>query len=110
MIVTAEGRYTQIITASGRKPPTNDADRVALFNSMNVYSGRYTLEKDQFIIMVDTSFSEVQQGARQKLVRFFKIDGSKLTIRTPLQVGARGSASGTSQGRTVTETVFEREK
>jgi hypothetical protein len=35
VIFTAEGRFIQFITASGRKPPTNDAERVALLNSVN---------------------------------------------------------------------------
>jgi hypothetical protein len=110
LIFTAEGRYMQMITASGRKPPTNDAERAALLNSMNAWSGRYTVDHDQLTILVDTSWSEVHQGERQKQVRFFKLEGNKLTWRTPPQIGSRNVTAGTSPVKTVTEIVMEREK
>ena len=109
-IFTAEGRYMHFVTASGRKPPTNDAERAALLNSMNAWSGRYTVDNDQVTIIVDTSWSEVHQGERQKQVRFIKLEGNKLTWRTPPQIGSRSSTAGISQGKTVTEIVMEREK
>ena len=39
-----------------------------------------------------------------------KLDGDKLTWRTPPQVGSRSVAAGTFRGKTVTEFVMEREK
>ncbi len=110
VIFTPGGRFMLMITASGRKAPTNDAERAALLNSMLAYSGRYTVDKDQVIIIMDTSWAEAHQGDRQKQVRSFKLEGSTLTWRTPLQIGARGATAGTSQGRTVTEIVMEREQ
>jgi hypothetical protein len=76
------------------KAPTNDAERAALLNSMTAWSGRYTVAKDELTIMVDTSWSEVHQGERQKQTRFFKIEGNKMTWRTPPQAGSRPPGSG----------------
>ena len=90
--------------------PTNDADRVALLGSMNAFSGRYTVDNDQLHITVDTSWAEAHTGERQKQVRFFKLEGDKLTWRTPPQIGARSVAAGAVQGKVVTEWVMEREK
>jgi hypothetical protein len=111
-IFTANGRFVQFVTASGRKPPTNDAERAALLDSMNAFSGEYAVEKDQLTIIVDTSWAEAHQGERQKQVRFFKIDGNKLTWRTPPQIGSRSSigTAGAAKGKSVTECVWEREK
>ena len=110
VIFTAEGRFIQFITASGRKPPTNDAERAALLNSMSAYSGRYTVDNDQVTIIVDTSWSETHQGERQKQVRFIKLEGNKLTWRTPPQIGSRGATEGIKPDKTVTEIAMEREK
>jgi lipocalin-like protein len=110
VILTANGRYMQLITASGRKPPTNDAERAALLTSMNSLSGRYTVEKDQVVIIVDTSSSEGYQGERQKQVRFFKLEGNKLTWRTPPQIGGLALAKFAKPDKTITEIVMEREK
>jgi hypothetical protein len=109
-IFTADGRYMHLITASGRKPPTNDAERAALLTSMISLSGRYTVDKNEVIIMVDTSSSEGYQGERQKQVRFFKLEGNKLTWRTPPQIGGVAISRVANPDKTVTETVMEREK
>jgi lipocalin-like protein len=108
-IFTADGRYMLLITASGRKPPTNDAERAVLLKSMIAFSGKYNVDKDQLVILVDTSYAEVHQGERQKQVRFIKIEGDKLTSRTPPQAGSMGIAAGTAPVKVVTETVMERE-
>ncbi len=106
-VFTADGRYMHLITASGRKPATSDAERAALLNSMNAWSGKYAVEKDQLIMMVDASASEGYQGERQKQTRFFKIEGRKLTMRTPPQIGGRDIATAVMA---VTEIGWEREK
>ena len=109
-ILTPEGRYMHIITAPDRKPPSNDAERAALLNSMTAWSGRYTVvDKDQFVAVVDTSWAEAHRAERQRQVRLVKIEGNKMTLRTVPQVGARGVTAGTSRGRAITEFVFERE-
>ena len=110
VVFTAGGRVMQMITAAGRKAPSNDAERAALLSSMNVWSGKYTVAKDQITVVVDTSWAEAHQGERQKQVRFFRIDGNRLTWRTPPQIGGRALTAGTSQGKSVTEIVMEREK
>ncbi len=109
VIFTGNGRYIQMITAAGRTPPTTEAERATLLTSMIAYSGKYTVDQDRVIIIVDTSWAEAYQGERQRQVRFFKLEGNRLITRTPFQFGARSRTAGTSRGRTVTEIVMERE-
>ena len=109
VIFTAGGRYMQLLTGSGRRPATGDAERTGLLNSMSAFSGKYVVDNDQLVIMVDTSWSEAHQGDRQKQVRLINLDGNKLTLRTPLQVGGRTVTLG-GNFRTVTEYVMEREE
>jgi Lipocalin-like domain len=45
-----------------------------------VYSGPFTIEDDKFTTKVDISWNELLTGHDQ--VRFFKLQGDKLTIRT----------------------------
>ena len=110
-IITREGRYIHLLVASGRKPPSNDEDRAALLNSMTAWSGRYTVVgRNEFHIAVDTSWAEAHHGDRQKQVRFVTMEGNRMTLRTPPQVGARSATRGGASGRSTTEFVFEREQ
>jgi hypothetical protein len=110
-IITREGRYIHLLLASNRKPPATDLERAALLNSMTAWSGRYTVvAKDEFHILVDTSWAEAHQGERQKQVRFVTIEGDRMTLRTPPQIGARSVTRSETPRRSVTEFVFERER
>ena len=110
-IFTREGRYMHLIVAGGRTPPANDAERAALLNSMTAWSGRYdVVGKDEFHVAVDTSWSETHRGERQNQVRFVRIEGDRMTLLTPPQVGARATTRTDKPNRSVTEFVFEREK
>ena len=110
-IFTREGRYMHLIVADSRTPPTNDAERAALLNSMTAWSGRYDIvAKGEFHVMVDTSWSEAHRGERRKQVRFVTIEGDRMVLRTPPQVGARSATRTDNPNRSVTEFVFEREK
>ena len=100
-----------VLVAGGRKPPTNDADRAALLKSMTAWSGRYTVvARDELHILVDTSWSEGHRGERQTQVRFANINGDRLILRTPPQIGARAVTRTDTPHQSVTEFVFEREK
>jgi hypothetical protein len=49
-------------------------------------TGKFTIDGDKFITKVDISWNELFTGQDQ--VRFFKLEGDKLTIRTAEQVSA----------------------
>jgi hypothetical protein len=51
-----------------------------------VYTGRFTIENDKFTTKVDISWNELLTGQDQ--VRFFELEGDKLTIRTAEQASA----------------------
>jgi hypothetical protein len=47
------------------------------------YSGVYTVEADKITTHVEMSSNEIYTGANQNQTRFFRIEGDKLTLRTP---------------------------
>jgi hypothetical protein len=57
-------------------PPSNE-EKVALFDTMFAYSGRYTVESDRVIHHVDLSWNETWSGTDQ--VRFCTVDDDTLT-------------------------------
>ncbi len=83
LLFTPEGRMAAIITADGRKPPERDEDNIMLMKTLLAYSGRYTVDGNKWITNVDVSFNEVFTS--RQLVRYFRIDGDRLEVTTPLQ-------------------------
>ena len=75
-----------IIVAANRKPAANDADSAALLKTLMAYTGKFTIDGDKFTTKVDMSWNELLTGQDQ--VRFFKLEGDKLTIRTAEQASA----------------------
>ena len=57
-----------------------DAGRAALHKSMLAYSGRYRIEGNDFITLVDVSWNEDWNGTEQR--RHFRIEGDKLFIES----------------------------
>jgi hypothetical protein len=91
------------ISAADRKPATSEAEAAALLGSMTSYTGKIRIEGDKFITTVDGAGNEIYRGTEQ--VRFFRLDGDELSIRTPEQ------ASGILPGkRTVGSLVWQRER
>jgi hypothetical protein len=72
----ADGRMTVLITAEGRKAPTTDADRAALYNTLVAYTGGYRVEGDKWITKVDVSANPAWVGTEQ--TRTFKVSGDRL--------------------------------
>jgi hypothetical protein len=66
----------------GRKPATNDAERLELFQSMVTYSGKFKLEPGKYILDIDWSSTALNQDEPQ--VRGYTIDGDTLTIHVAL--------------------------
>ena len=87
IIFMPNGRMMAMLTAPDRKRPANDAESAALLKSMNAYSGRYTVEADKFTTVVDIHHNEIYLSQPPQ-VRYFKLDGDKLTIRVPEQPSA----------------------
>jgi len=64
-------------TAPHGTAPSDD-ERVALYQTMFAYAGTYTLGADTVIHHVDISWNHVWTATDQ--VRFYKVDGSTLTL------------------------------
>jgi hypothetical protein len=81
LIFMPNGRMMAHVSAPDRKPPKNDADSTALLKSMNAYTGTYKIEGDKWTTIVDQHHNEIYTGVPQ--VRYFKLDGDRLTVRVP---------------------------
>jgi hypothetical protein len=80
LILTPEGRMMAFGTSDTRKPSTSDAERAELWKSMFAYTGKYRIEGNDFVTIVDVSWNEEWSGTVQR--RHYKLDGNKLTIET----------------------------
>ena len=85
-IFAADGYVTFVIVAANRKPATSNEESAALLKSLLAYTGRFMIEGDKFTTKVDISGNELLTGQDQ--IRFFKLEGDKLTIRTAEQVSS----------------------
>jgi hypothetical protein len=72
----SDGRMAVVITGEGRTTPTTDQERAGLFNTMVAYAGRYRVEGDQWITIVDASANPALVGTEQP--RSFRITGDRL--------------------------------
>lgn len=84
LIYTADGRVMAMVLADGRGTPAGttatDAEALALFRTMVAYAGRYTVENDRILHRVEQSWNETWTGT--DLIRFYKLEGNRLTLRT----------------------------
>ena len=85
-LITPDGYAAFVIAAANRKPAASDAESAVLLKTLMVYTGPFTIEGDKFTTKVDISWNELFTGQDQ--VRFFKLEGDKLTIRTAEQASA----------------------
>ena len=85
-VFTPDGFSAFMIARPNRKPAMNDADSAALLKSLMVYTGKFTVDGDKLTTNVDLSWNEILTGTAQ--VRFFKLEGDKLSIRTAEQASA----------------------
>ena len=58
-------------------PPSAD-EKIRLFDSLLAYTGTYTLDDEKAVHHVDASWNQAWTGTDQ--VRFYKLDGDRLTI------------------------------
>ena len=85
-VFTSDGFAAFMIARPDRKPATNDSDSAALLKSLMVYTGKFTVDGDKLTTNVDLSWNEIFTGTAQ--IRFFKLEGDNLSIRTAEQVSA----------------------
>lgn len=84
LVYTVDGRVMAMVLSDGRKkpaaPPASDGEAVALFRTMVAYAGRYTVTDDRILHHVEQSWNETWTGT--DLVRFYRLDGNRLTLTT----------------------------
>jgi len=85
-VFTPDEYVAFVIAAANRKPAANDEESAALLKTLMAYTGKFTIDGDKFTTKVDISWNELFTGQDQ--VRFFKLEGDKLTIRTAEQASA----------------------
>jgi hypothetical protein len=80
LILTREGRSIVLTTAENHRKGMGDGERAALHKSMLSYSGKYRVEANDLITVVDVSWNEEWNGTEQR--RHFRIEGDKLFIES----------------------------
>lgn len=96
---TREGRMSAILTAEGRKPLSNAdrftvgaAERAEAYSTVTAYAGTYTFTGDKVVHHVEVA--SFQNWVGTDLVRFVKMDGDRLTLRTEPRAVRGASQSG----------------
>lgn len=83
MVLSTSGRIMFLFGKADREPPVSEADQVGLFATMVAYTGKVRLDgAGRFLTTIDLAFNPALRGEQ---VRFFGLDGNRLTIRTPKQ-------------------------
>ena len=62
-------------------PIPSDSEMIGLFKTMVAYAGTFTVEGDEVTHNVDASWNQAWTGTQQ--TRFYKLDGSILTLTSP---------------------------
>jgi hypothetical protein len=93
-----DGRMMGILVGDNRKVPSGpiptDSEVIALFKGMVAYAGTYTIDGNRVTHHVDASWNEAWTGTQQ--TRFYKLDGSILTLTTALSRSGLGAPMGVS--------------
>ena len=84
LILTGTGDLMTVIT-SAERAGRDDAAR--LFETMMAYAGKYRIEGDRIVVRCDVAWHPDWVGTEQ--VRFFKLDGDRLSLRSPRQIHPR---------------------
>ncbi len=79
----ADGRMMAVVMQSGRPAPAGplptSEEKERLFDSMLAYAASYTVDGEKVVHHVDASWNQSWTGT--DLVRFYKLEGDRLTIR-----------------------------
>jgi hypothetical protein len=90
LILTRGGRSILVTTAESRQTGMGDSERAALHKSMLAYSGKYRIEGNDFIILVEVSWNEDWNGTEQR--RKFRIEGNRLIFESAPELSIAGPA------------------
>jgi hypothetical protein len=74
------GRMTAILTTAERPSPVSDADFKRIVMGMSAYAGRFVIHADHVVIEPDVAWMPFERQ-----IRYFELDGDRLTLRTPIQ-------------------------
>ncbi len=81
---TPESRMMVLVVQSGRPSPSrmppSDGEKVALFDGMVAYAGTYTVDDEKVVHRLEESWNQAWTGS--ELVRFHRLDGKTLTLRS----------------------------
>ncbi len=83
---TPDEHVTFVIVGANRKPAANTEESAALLKTLMAYTGKFTIDGDKLTTKVDMSWNELFTGQDQ--VRFFKLEGDRLSLRTGEQPSA----------------------
>ena len=78
VVFTPERRFIVLVTPAGRASPTSDAERAQAFINMVSYSGPYTIDGNELVVVVDLAWQPSLVGTR--LVRYFALEGERLIV------------------------------
>ncbi|MDB5604198.1 MAG: hypothetical protein JWP25_1098 [Bradyrhizobium sp.] len=96
IIYQPDGRMFFMVVGDNRAKPTGtpptDEEKATLFGTLQAYSGTYVVEGDKATHKVDLSWNQSWTGSDQ--IRFFKIDGTTLTITTAINKSPRDGREG----------------
>jgi Lipocalin-like domain len=96
IIYQPDGRMFFMLVGDNRAKPTatppTDEEKATLFGTLVAYSGTYVVEGDKATHKVDLSWNQSWTGSDQ--VRFFKVDGTTLTITTAINKNPRDGRDG----------------
>jgi hypothetical protein len=80
-----DGRLILLSTDSARQAPAGQvptaAEAEALYRSMIAYAGSYKIEGNKVTYDLDVTWNQSWTGTKQ--VRFWQVDGNRLTVTTP---------------------------
>jgi Lipocalin-like domain len=80
LILTRDGRSMALTTAENRQAGLGESEQAALHRSMLAYSGKFRVEGNDFITVVDISWNEAWNGTEQR--RHFRLQGDKFFIES----------------------------
>jgi Lipocalin-like domain len=69
-----------------------DEEKVKLFGTLIAYSGTYVLDRDKVTHKIDVSWNQSWTGDEQ--VRFYKLEGKRLTITSAINKSPRDGREG----------------
>jgi hypothetical protein len=79
-LVITPSRVVVFFTADVRKPGTSVAERAALYDTLNGWSGRYRVEGNRLIVSVDASANQNWNGTDN--IRNIQWAGKRMTLTT----------------------------